>query len=180
MTYDTSDHSSRAQATWPAPGAQHDRDPARRTNPVAGVFVILGGLMGLAQALMPWGRGQLIADENPIGVVGALRIIRILQDAGGVSGPGAWKVPVFAATIMVAGVFGLVAVFAGSRFFAPAPRHVGQAVSATICALGLGAAGAFSGIASNWQVLEGGIIAPWLLLLAGVPTLIGAIVGFFR
>lgn len=159
---------------------QPDYSPSERSNPLAGVLIVIGGLAGIAAGLLPWGPGELVPGEDHIGIVGALRLYEISSDATESVTGELWRLPAFATTIIAASVLGLLLLIFGMRMFGRAAGHGRVAASCLVFSLLLAVTGVAFGIITRWQVVHGGVIPAWLLLLAGVPAVVGSLIGFTR
>lgn len=133
-----------------------------RPNILAGIMLILGGLMGVLAGLIPHGDGEL-----PI--AGAIDLFKT----------GGAEAIVLGAAILLVFICGLGALAAGAQMFAP-KWHAGAArTGMTMGILKLIASLAVVIVVGS-TVFDGAGLPMWLLLLACIPTIIGALIGFAR
>lgn len=132
-------------------------------NPAAGILLILGGLMGVLAGLVPApGAGQI-----PLaGTVDAF-------------GTGDSNAIVVAVAIILVFLCGLGALAAGAQMFAP-KWHAGPARTGMTMGIIMLACAIAVLIIAGTQVFDGAGFSTWMLLLAGIPVIIGALVGFAR
>lgn len=142
--------------------------PVIRRNPIAGLLLILGGLAGIAVGVIPPDGSERIA------IVDAFDFL-----TGGVAGDFAGTAKLWAIAYLACVIGGLIALIAGFRMFRRA-RHTGAATAALVAAiLQIGAAVVLI-VATDSAIFDNDDLGAWLLLFSGIPTLIGAIVGFAR
>ena len=133
-----------------------------KPNPLAGIFLIVGGLMGVLAGLIPDG-----GDVLPI--VGTFDLF----------GTGDSTAIVLGVAILLIFLCGLGALAVGAQMFAP-KWHAGAArTGMTLGILMLLGTLAVIVVAGS-DVFDGATLSTWLLLLACVPTIIGALIGFAR
>lgn len=130
-------------------------------NPGAGILLIIGGLMGVLAGLIPHG------DVIPI--AGAIDLFRTGEAAA----------IVLAVAIIVVFLCGLGALAVGAQMFAPKWHASASRTGMTLGILMLVATLAVV-IVGGTGVFDNAGIATWMLLLACVPTILGALVGFAR
>lgn len=144
-----------------APGERFATEP--KSNPAAGILLIIGGLMALLAGLIPSGGSSQI----PI--------------AGAIDGFGSGETNAIIASIALLVVFvcGFGALAAGAQMFA-AKWHSGPArTGMTVAVLMIIAALAVIVIVGTGFFDVAGF-PQWCFILAGVPTLIGALIGMAR
>lgn len=144
-----------------APGERFATEP--KSNPVAGILLIIGGLMALLAGLIPsGGSGQI-----PI--------------AGAIDGfsSGETNAIIASVALLVVFVCGFGALAAGAQMFA-AKWHAGPArTGMTMAVLMIIAALAVIIIVGTGFFHVAGF-PQWCFILAGIPTLIGALIGMAR
>lgn len=133
-----------------------------KPNPLAGILLIIGGLMGVLAGLIPSGGSQI-----PLaGTIDAFQT-------------GETNAIVLAAAIILVFLCGLGALAAGAQMFAP-KWHAGPARTGMTLGILMLIASLAVVIVAGTGVFDNAGFTTWMLLLACVPTLIGALVGFSR
>lgn len=131
-------------------------------NPVAGVLLIIGGLMGVLAGLIPSGGSKIpLAATIDLFQTGDVNAI------------------VLGAAIILVFLAGLGALAVGAQMFAPkwhgGPSRTGMTMGILMIIASLALI-----IVVGTAVFDSGAFYLWLLLLACIPTIIGALVGFAR
>ncbi|WP_158716376.1 hypothetical protein [Blastococcus sp. Marseille-P5729] len=133
-----------------------------KPNPLAGILLIIGGLMGVLAGVVPSGGSQI-----PLaGTIDAFQT-------------GETNAIVLAAAIILVFLCGLGALAAGAQMFAP-KWHAGPARTGMTLGILMLIASLAVVIVAGTGVFDNAGFTTWMLLLACVPTLIGALVGFSR
>lgn len=133
-----------------------------RPNPLAGILLIIGGLMGVLAGLVPDG-----GDVLPI--AGTIDLFRTGQS----------EPIVLAVAIILVFVCGLGALAAGAQMFAPKLHASAARTGMTMGILMLIAALAVV-IVVGTGIFESAGFSTWMLLAACVPTIVGALIGYAR
>lgn len=133
-----------------------------RPNPIAGILLIIGGLMGVLSGLIPSGGSK-------IPIAATIDMFRT-GDASGI---------VLGAAIILVFLTGLGALAVGAQMFAPkwhdGPSRTGMTMGILMLIASLAVV-----IVVGTSVFDAGAVYIWLLLLACIPTIVGALVGFAR
>ncbi|WP_153505392.1 hypothetical protein [Cumulibacter manganitolerans] len=133
-----------------------------RANPAAGILLIVGGLMGVLWGLIP-GSGSKIPLAQTVDLFKAADVNSIIKGAA----------------IIVVFLCGLGVLAAGAQMFAP-KWHAGAARTGMTLGILMLIASLALIIVGGTSIFNGAQIWLWLLLLACIPTIIGALVGFAR
>lgn len=142
--------------------------PAPRANPAAGILLLLGALAGIAACLIP-------NSYDQIPIVSAFELI---DDAGESIPMKSGLLAGFAPITLLAG--SLLALIAGMLMFA-ARRHGGAATTGVIGSVLMLACPVLMLIATEGHLFDGDMTFHLVLMLvAWLPALIGALIGYRR
>lgn len=133
-----------------------------KPNPGAGILLIIGGLMGVLAGLIPGGSGKM-----PI--AGSIDLFK----------SGETNAIILGAAIVLVFLCGLGALAAGAQMFAPKWHGGPSRTGMTMGILMLIASLALIVVVGS-SIFDGAELWTWLLLLACIPTIIGALIGFSR
>lgn len=133
-----------------------------RANAAAGILLIIGGLMAVLSGLIP-------GSGSKIPLAGAIDLFKT-GDVDSI---------ILGAAIIVVFLCGLGALAAGAQMFAP-KWHAGAARTGMTLGILMLIASLALIIIVGTSIFDGAEIWPWLLLLACIPTIVGALVGFAR
>ncbi|WP_153505391.1 hypothetical protein [Cumulibacter manganitolerans] len=142
-------------------------EPLARSNPIAGVLLLIGSLAGLAACLVPNGQGKL-----PV-----MSAIDVLKEAGN-SIPLSTGLFIGLAPLVLA-LGSLLTLIAGLTMFAARP-HGGAAATALIGALLMLGCPVLLMIATNGKLVDSISGMGWVTVGAWLPALVGALLGFRR
>ncbi|GAB3296307.1 hypothetical protein EK0264_14940 [Epidermidibacterium keratini] len=162
------------------PGYSHEAQggpaPRRaRSNPVAAILTLIGGVAGIAVGALPWPGADMpgvIAGWNMI--VGGAPYHNADEYGGGT------ELMMLGISIIACALGGVIALIASFGMFAKRPSHRGLGTVALIGALLMIGGAVLVLIISEGQVLSSGTYPAWMLVLCGIPTLIGALMAMAR
>lgn len=93
---------------------------------------------------------------------------------------GGTELMLFGIAIFATVLGGVIALIASFPMFAKCPNHRGVGGVALVGALLMLAGAAIALIISEGAILDSGRYAPWIMLLCGIPALIGALIALAR
>lgn len=150
-------------------GGGYGARPAR-SNPFAAILTLIGGLGGIAVGALPWQGG-------PPGVVSGWNMI---MGGAPYHNVGGTEIKVIGATILASALGGLLALVASFAMFAKRQTHRGPGAAALIGALLMLIAAALVLVISEGEALTTGTYIVWVMLLCGIPALLGALIALAR
>lgn len=155
------------QPAYPGHGA-YDAEPRHRSNPIAGILLIIGAIAGLLACLLP-------NSDDELPIVAAFDLF----DQADLAGDQSWKVYLVATAPIVLIVGSVLALMAGLLMFAARP-HRGAAALGIIGSLLMLAAPLLMLVALRGSFFDDVNVRFLLMLLAWLPAMIGAFAGMRR
>jgi hypothetical protein len=159
-----------------------DPDPPSRSNPAAGILLLIGVLAGLGACFLPYDVGTVAAygGVNDLPLISAITHLPDTFEAADVTSHG-WRYIMWSLAIIALAVGVLICLIAGLLMFAGARRrHTGAACTALIGALIMLGTPIMMIIATDGAVFDYLDVSTILALGAWIPAMVGAFVGFSR